>query len=129
MWKRLRLGIRIGVIAIFTFILLNLLYYQGLETNWLYTNLSQEIVLLCCWGLLYSKMGRNHPEFYFFTIFLVNHSDSSLLVFTGRNRKIRLYHLDISLSWTSNSATIKMAITSTVSIRDFNFFPRFMAWV
>ncbi|MDM8563384.1 adenylate/guanylate cyclase domain-containing protein, partial [Candidatus Marithioploca araucensis] len=53
------------VIAIFTFILLNLLYYQGLETNWLYTNLSQEIVLLCCWGLLYSKMGRNHPEFIF----------------------------------------------------------------
>jgi len=46
-------------------IVLNLLYYQGLETYWLYTNLSQEIALLCCWGLLYSKMGRHHPEFIF----------------------------------------------------------------
>ncbi len=64
-WKRLRLGIIIGIIAIASFIILNLIYYKGLNTYWLYTNLSQEIVLIFILGLLYSQIGRKYPELVF----------------------------------------------------------------
>jgi len=64
MWKRLRLGIIIGMLAISSFIILNLTYYYELYP-WLYTNLSQGVLLLLSLGLLYSQFGRNHPELIF----------------------------------------------------------------
>ena len=64
-WNRLRLGIIIAILAIASFIILNLTYYKGLYSYWLYTNLSQEIVLLFGLSLLYSQIGRKYPELIF----------------------------------------------------------------
>ena len=64
-WNRLQLGIVIAIIAIFTFIILNLTHYQGSRPYWLYTNLTQEILLLFGLLLLYLPIGRKHPELIF----------------------------------------------------------------
>jgi adenylate cyclase len=66
MRERLRLGIVIAIIALLSFIILNLSYYSSAYPFWLSTNLTQEVALLFCLGLLlYSPIGRNHPGWIF----------------------------------------------------------------
>jgi class 3 adenylate cyclase len=60
MWERLRLGIIIAIVALFSFILLNLSYYPNYYPYWLYTNVTQEVALLFCLALLYSPLGCRH---------------------------------------------------------------------
>ncbi|MDM8566214.1 adenylate/guanylate cyclase domain-containing protein [Candidatus Halobeggiatoa sp. HSG11] len=64
-WKRLRFGIIISIAVVFTFIILNLTHYQSLNHHWLYTNLTQEILLILSLGLLYLPIGRKYPELIF----------------------------------------------------------------
>ena len=62
---RLRIGGIIGVIAVISFILLNLSRYPNLEPTWLYTNLTEEAALLFCLLLLFSPLGRSYPGLIF----------------------------------------------------------------
>ncbi|MDM8561162.1 adenylate/guanylate cyclase domain-containing protein [Candidatus Parabeggiatoa sp. HSG14] len=63
MWNRLRLGLIIAIISLLSFIVLNLSYYPDFQPSWLYTNLTQEVVLLFCLGLLHSPIGHTRPGF------------------------------------------------------------------
>ncbi len=61
MWERLRLGLIIAIISVWSFIVLNLSRYPSFIPSWLYTNLIQEMALLFCLVLLYSPIGRARP--------------------------------------------------------------------
>ncbi len=65
MLSRLRIGGIIGVVAVMSFIMLNLSRYPELEPTWLYTNLTEEAVLLFCLLLLFSSQGRSYPGLIF----------------------------------------------------------------
>jgi len=64
-WNRLRLGIMIAMIALLTFIVLNLSRYPNIILPWLYTNLSQEVALLLCLLFLHSPKGRAYSSINF----------------------------------------------------------------
>lgn len=61
MWHRLSIVLTIGIASFLTFILLNLSRYPNYQPPWLWTNLSQEVLLLLSLRLLYSKLGRAQP--------------------------------------------------------------------
>jgi class 3 adenylate cyclase len=65
MLSRLRIGGIIGIVAVMSFIVLNLSHYPNLELTWLYTNLTQEAALLLCLLLLISPRGRSYPGLIF----------------------------------------------------------------
>ncbi|MDY6991320.1 MAG: adenylate/guanylate cyclase domain-containing protein [Pseudomonadota bacterium] len=60
MFQRLRLVLIIGIISFLTFIGLNLSRYPEVKPAWLWTNLSQEMVLIPCLFLLHTYFGRRH---------------------------------------------------------------------
>lgn len=65
MLSRLWIGGIIGIVAVMSFIVLNLSHYPNLESPWLYTNLTQEAALLLCLLLLLSPRGRSYPGLIF----------------------------------------------------------------
>ncbi|MDY6991957.1 MAG: adenylate/guanylate cyclase domain-containing protein [Pseudomonadota bacterium] len=65
MWHRLQLGVIIAFMALLTFIGLNLSRYPEFKASWLYTNLSQEAILLPCLVFLQTRFGKQYPEIIF----------------------------------------------------------------
>lgn len=67
MFHRLKIVLSIGILSFLTFIALNLSRYPDFKPAWLFTNLTQEVALLCCFVFLNLKIGRR----YLGTIFLL----------------------------------------------------------
>ena len=65
MLYRLKLVLIVGIFSFLSFITLNLSRYPNFKPVWLYSNLSQEAVLLPCLALLYTQVGRNYTAFIF----------------------------------------------------------------
>jgi class 3 adenylate cyclase len=65
MWYRLRLGVIIAITSLFTFIILNLSRYPYIKPTWLWTNLSQELVLVPCLFFLHTRIGKQYPSLSF----------------------------------------------------------------
>lgn len=68
MLYRLKLVLIVGIVSFLSFIALNLSRYPNFKPVWLYSNLSQEAVLLPCLALLYTKVGRNYTAFIFLLV-------------------------------------------------------------
>jgi len=68
MLHRLRLVLIIGIVSFVTFIALNLSRYPNIKLTWLYSNLSQEAILLPCLALLHTKLGRQYHAMIFLLV-------------------------------------------------------------
>jgi len=64
-FQRLRFIILLGIFGLMTFIGLNLSRYPEIDYIWLRNNLSQEIGLLICLGLLHLPFGHRHTALIF----------------------------------------------------------------
>lgn len=65
MLSRLRIVLSIGMVSCLTFIALNLSRYPTFDPAWLWSNLSQEAVLLFSLTLLHTQLGRTYPGLIF----------------------------------------------------------------
>ncbi len=65
MLHRLRLVLLVGIFSCLSFIALNLSRYPEFKSTWLFTNLSQEVVLLLSFWLLHTRFGQQRPSLIF----------------------------------------------------------------